>query len=294
MSASINRHMFTETGTDTGALTVLGTVVHQFPDEGDYVVEVHHGDRLVGSRLLVVDDEYHTVQVSYDLAAFGADEGCDCHGHCSCEADFDCIREDGFAVFHVGSGAGGYRVTVDPVGERRERREFDSAALGDDDTVGVLLLRPGRYSVRNDRDGSRAEVTVRYPDGLADTATRAPVEFTVSDEGIEPRSVEVDPGRGLRFDVETEARLVVELEAAHEKATDDVGRPAVRRPRLGIASTTPFDPAELTRDEVESAVADVSNPAVVRALLLAERRGKDRSTVVETLRKRVNEVQRRR
>ena len=40
----LNRHLFTETGTDSGALTVLGTVVHRFPDPGDYLVVIGSDD----------------------------------------------------------------------------------------------------------------------------------------------------------------------------------------------------------------------------------------------------------
>lgn len=289
----LNRYLFTETGTDSAALNVLGTLVHRFPDEGDYMIEVYRDDAFVGSRLLAVSHGYHTVQVTYDLATFG-DDGCECVSACSCEDDFDCLREDGVAVFHVGTGPGGYSVRVDPVGERRERREFDSDELTEDDIFAALLLRPGAYTVRNERDGAGAEVAVRYPDGEHRATTRDAVEITVSDDGFEPSTIEIDPARGLSFIIETAARIVVELDEPHDRAGEDTEtRPSIRRaPRLAIGSAVPFDPSEYTHADIESEVADITNPMELRALMLAERRGENRKTVVRTLRKRIRNASR--
>ena len=140
----LNRYLFTETGADSAALNLLGTLVHRSPDEGDYLIRVRRDDELVGSRLVAVSDDYHTIQATYDLASFDDAGASDDPNGCSCEGDFDCIREDGVAVFHVGAGPGGYAVTVDPVGERRERREVSHCAPVADDLVPGLLLPPGQ------------------------------------------------------------------------------------------------------------------------------------------------------
>ena len=290
----LNHHLFEETGTDSAELNVLGTLVHRFPDEGDYMIEVRQGDALVGTRLLAVSDGYHTPQVTYDLAAFDDADECDCGPTCSCEADFDCIREDGVAVFHVGSGPGGYSVTVDPVGERRERREFDSGELAEDDAFSALLLRPGSYVARNTLGDASAELTVTYPTGPTGAATQDALVVTVTDDGFEPATVEMDPGRGVSFVVETDARIVVELDDPHEKATDDPdrGRPARRPDRLAVASVVPFEPGDRTAAEIESEAASLNTATELRAVLLAERRGKNRTTVAETLRNRIRAVSR--
>ena len=290
----LNRYLFTETGSDSAAVNVLGMLVHRFPDDGDYVIEVHRDDTFVGSRLLAVSHDYHTVQVTYDLVTFGTDSDCGCKRLCSCEDEFDCIREDGVAVFHVGSGPGGYSVTVEPVGERRERREFDSDELTEDDIFSVLLLRPGVYTARNERTDGSAEITVRYPDGDRQAASRDATEITVTDDGFEPSTVEIDPARGVSFIIETAARIVVELDESHERAADDMdSTSSVRRPpRLTIGSAVPFDTSERTHADIESAVASLTNPMELRALLLAERRGENRKTVVRTLRKRIRDTSR--
>lgn len=295
MSTSrLNHYLFEETGTDSAELNVLGTLIHRFPDEGDYVIEVRRGDTLVGSRLLAVSDDYHTLQVTYDLSAFGDTGECDCRPKCSCEGDFDCIREDGAAVFHVGSGPGGYSVTVDPVGERRERREFDSGELAEDDAFSALLLRPGSYTAKNTLGDASAELTVNYPDGRTGAANQDAIVVTVTDDGFEPAEVEMDPGRGVSFVVETEARIVIELDEPHEKATDDLDRrrPSRRSDRIAVTSVTPFDPSDHTASEIESEVATINTATELRAVLLAERRGDNRKTVVETIRNRIRDVSR--
>lgn len=308
----VNRHLFTETGTDSASLNVLGTLVHQFPDEGDYVVEVSRDDQLLGSRLLVVSDEYHAVQADFDLSTFGepragteADD-CDCTGPCTCEAqEHTCIREDGYAVFYVGRGPGGYTVTVDPVGERREAREFDSTKLGEDDTFAVVLLRPGTYAVRNPLADAATSVVVTYPDPeKGKEAVRQPVPIECTEDGFEHEreALEVHPGQGLVFDIGTPSRVVVELREPDERATEGGGPGRVRmvnpnRPSLSGRRRRlrpRVDPTERSVEELESALASVTNVSEVRAVLAAERRGENRSTAVEAIGRRLRELERER
>lgn len=302
----INRHLFTETGTDSGSLNVLGTLAHQFPDEGDYLIEVSRDGRVLGSRLLVVSDEYHALQADFDLSTFGpgagAGEDCDCTGACTCEGQgYDCVREDGYAVFYVGRGPGGYAVTVDPVGERREAREFDSQELVEDDTFAAVLLRPGTYAAVNRATGDEARVVVTYPDPeRGPEAVREPVTVECADDGFDPAGIEIHPGQGLVFRIGTPSRIVIELREPHEKAADD-GRPGTvrvanpRRPPLSGSRRTirpRFDPSELPVDDLEAELRSVTGVTEARAVLAAERRGKDRSTAVDAIRRRLDELER--
>lgn len=290
----LNRYLFTETGADSADLNVLGTLVHRFPDEGDYLVRVRRGDELVGSRLLAVSDDYHTIQATYDLASFDDADAGDAPDGCSCEGDFDCIREDGVAVFHVGSGPGGYSVTVDPVGERRERREFDSDELVEDDLFSVLLLRPGRYTARNEVDGAEMTVTVRYPDGRTDAARQDAELVAVDDDGFDAEAIELDPARGLSFLIEDPAHIVIELDEADGRAGGSVAptKSLRRSRRLTVGSTLPFEPVDHTASEIKTRLETTASASDLRALLVAERRGNDRSSVVAAVRERLRETAR--
>jgi hypothetical protein len=307
----INRHLFTETGTDSASLNVLGTLVHRFPDEGDYVIEVSRDGQLLGSHLLVVSDEYHAVQADFDLSTFGGpttgigDDDCDCHGPCTCEAQaYTCVREDGYAVFYVGRGPGGYTVTVDPVGERREAREFDSRKLGEDDTFAAVLLRPGTYAVRNPVADAETRLVVTYPDPeKGSAAVRQPVTVECAEGGFEHERevLEIHPGQGLVFDIGTPSRVVVELREPDERATEGGGPGRVRmvnpnRSALsGRRRVRPrVDPTERSVEELESDLASVTNVGEVRAVLATERRGENRSTAVEAIGRRLRELERER
>ena len=57
ISALVNRHVFTTRVFDSGALTVLASVIHQFPEPGKYIVSIRRDDAVVGStRFEVVAD----------------------------------------------------------------------------------------------------------------------------------------------------------------------------------------------------------------------------------------------
>lgn len=296
----LNRHLFTETGTDSGSLNVLGTLVHRFPDEGDYVVEVTKDGDPVGRELLVVSDDYHSVQATFDLSRVGDAPTCACEAApCTCEAQsFQCIREDGYGVFHVSAGSGGYAVTVDPI-ETRDVREFDSTELREDDAFAAVLLRPGEYAVRNVAPEAEAEsrLTVMYPDReRAREALGEAVEIEASARGFDRGATRIHPGQGLVFRVEDPSRIVIELEEPHEKATAEPGGPVrVRRPpRAPISgvrrATGRVDPADLTTEEVAETVADVANPRELEAMLLAEKREKDRAGARDAIEKRLRDL----
>lgn len=301
----LNRHLFTETGTDSGALNVLGTVVHQFPDEGDYVVEVSREGEPVGRRLLVVSDDYHSVQADFDLSAFGpttVDDGCDCGGtggaNCDCEGEsYTCIREGGFGVFYVGRGPGGYTVVVDPVGERREAREFDSTEIAEDDTFAAVLVRPGKYVVRNLATDDEGSVTVTYPDPDREReAVRESVAVECTDEGFDPAEAELHPGQGLVFTVETPARIRIELVEPHERATDDARPVRVSNPRRpGLAARgrtrqSRVDPSDLSTADLKTRLESVTSPLELRAVLAAERRGRNRQGAKRAIERRLAEL----
>lgn len=296
----LNRHLFTETGTDSGALNVLGTLVHQFPDEGDYVVDIMKDGDPVGRRLIVVSDDHHAIQATIDLSSLAdGDSGCDCTDMCSCEAeDYDCIREDGYAVFTVASGAGGYAVQIASLDER-DVEEFDGAGLTDYDTFAAVLMRPGTYAMYNRLTGDEGEVTVVYPDpDRGRKAVREPVEVSIGDGGLDPAAVELHPGQGLVFRIETTARVAIELEEPHERAVEEptTSTTISRRPRgpgSGMRRIEPrFDPGNLSVDELEAELENVRGRAELRALLLAERRDRDRSTAREVIRRRLRDLDR--
>jgi hypothetical protein len=70
-TALINRHVFTTRQFDSGALTVLASVIHQFTDPGHYIVSIRRGDTSLGSARFDVVANSTSMQVNIDLAAGG-------------------------------------------------------------------------------------------------------------------------------------------------------------------------------------------------------------------------------
>jgi hypothetical protein len=315
----LNRYLFTETSVDSGAVNVLGTLVHPFPEGGEYVIEVSRGDELLGSRLLVVSDDYHAIQADVDLSTFGStsrlDEACGCKGACGCEDQhYSCIRVGGFAVFHVGRGPGGYRVVVDALDDRRDppgyddgedtvadapTHQFDSTVLTEDDTFAAVLMRPGTYVMRNLETEAEGSVTVAYPDpDRGRGVRRESVTVRCTDGGFEPKSVDLHPAQGLVFRIEGPSRVEIELVEPHERATDDGGPVRVPNPRRPVVSdrgrtvTPRVDPGTLSTDELESTLESITNPFEVRAILAMERQAQKRAKAMRMLKARLQQFER--
>ncbi len=75
ISALINRHLFTTRVFDSGALTVLASVIHQFGEPGRYHVTIRHGDTVVGTTPFEVSADSTATQLNLDLAVLGAAPG---------------------------------------------------------------------------------------------------------------------------------------------------------------------------------------------------------------------------
>lgn len=282
---SLNRHLFTETGTDSGALNVLGTIVHRFPDEGDYLVTARRDGRPVGQRVLVVGEEYHSQAAQIDLGSLeDGGDGCSC----SCEAeDVICIRPDGFGVFHVSRGPGGYHVTVDPL-EERDVQELDGAALTEYDTVSATLFRPGRYSIRNDLTDHASTIDVPYPE-KGDQRPTEPVRVECDDRGFTEESITVAPAQGLVVEVDTDARIVIELDEPHEEASTDVDETPEKGPRPPRGHR--IDPRRHDVEDLEKRLDAVERPGELKLMREVERASGNRSKATQAIERRLRDVE---
>lgn len=148
---------------------------------------------------------------------------------CDCECDDAAaggalmVASQGYAVFRVPAGAaGGYAVELFKSGESgRGAKVFDSRALGKDDMLAVVLMRPGAYSVTNVSNGTKADLRVAYPEkplGLLE-----PAKVTCAASAISPTAINVQPTQGLVFSFETPSRVKIELQTP-----DDRPRPGAK------------------------------------------------------------------
>jgi len=220
MKTLVNRHLFTQTGVDSGALTMHGMVIHTFREAGEYQIALLWNNETIRRFPLIVDNSAEAMQVDIDLVALQRHDT-----HHGAEEQF-MLKPGGNTVFYVSRGAGGYAVLATRLGEQQPREEgqgkrpertptpapFDSRELRDGDMFAVTLLRPGAYSLTNAPGRAKGELVVAYPKQRTRyDPTPEPVTVECTDKGFVPSRVELQPMQGLVFRVLTPSRIRIDL-----------------------------------------------------------------------------------
>ena len=195
---------------------MLASVVHTFPEAGEYRGTVHYGEEIESVFYIKADKNSPVAQVNVDLAGLTAPAaqgtGCCCPETKDAKNQF-VLHPKGYAVFHVTGGAGGYYVHLRKADEDPKQKIFDSRKLEEGDIYSAVILRPGRYSVTNALSRAAAgELTVHYP-SIGKIAYRPPppVRVDVGGEGFEPKKIEAHPGQGILFQFKQPSRIKIEL-----------------------------------------------------------------------------------
>lgn len=148
MTARLNRFLLEQTRHDSGELVQPDFVVHPCTIAGPHQVDVYRHGKLLASVLLGVDAKFPDKQVSIDLSALEKPAK---KGDCCCDdkgATYN-VDKDGYALFYVGSGSGGYSVKSFPLEGKQDSALFDSQRLQQGDLFGTTLLRPGKYTLED-------------------------------------------------------------------------------------------------------------------------------------------------
>jgi hypothetical protein len=150
MNTVINSQLLATTSVDSGALNLLGKVVHQFSDPGYYLGTVWAGDQAVGRFHLQVDPKNNLPQTNVDLASLVPGSGVPC---ASCPPGTQepelTVNPKGYVLFYVSRGAGGYAVTVASGIAPDAPVVFDSRKLQPGDYFIAQILQPGQYKATN-------------------------------------------------------------------------------------------------------------------------------------------------
>ncbi len=218
MSIASNPYLFTQSGLDSGALTMLGSIVHRFNEPGEYRGISLRQNVFEAVFYLTVERDRAVNQVNIDLATLHQTPSSDCcacgKNHGSPSRGHFVLGEQGYAVFHVSAGPGGYAVRVGHAAKEPERKEFDSAELKNGDLFAATILRPGRYSVKNLVQGGAApgEIHVTYPPiGTTPHRAAAPVRIECTETGFSPSSVEITATQGCIVVPQIPSRVKIEL-----------------------------------------------------------------------------------
>jgi hypothetical protein len=234
MKGFINYHIFTQTTLDSGALTQLGAVVHKFPDPGHYVGSIVHRDQSIGQFYLSVDPDCSATQVNIDLATVGRDSHTE-EWSSRLPENRLVVGSDGYGVFHVSRGAGGFGATVTELGSSptESTGAFDTRELKRGDLFAVTLIRPGTYRVVNLNTTVRGEIVVAYPQvGNEPFRPGDPVAVRCHDKGFEPPVIKIAAAQGHVYHIATTnpARIRVEL-IRPDDGPDAANEPGVRPDR---------------------------------------------------------------
>ena len=210
----VNHHLFAQTGADSGSLTMLGAVIHRFPEPGEYL-GVAEREQEIRSFRLRIDDASPAMQVDVDLATLEPaslrNSDCGCRQEQAVPDRLFVVNPGGYVVFHVSRGPGGYAVRMGRLTEP-EMPVFDSAELEGDDLFAVTLIRPGTYSVRNLATKARGEIVVAYPRvGKEAHRPPEPVEITCTERTLRPAKINIQPAQGQVYRFRTPSRIMIEL-----------------------------------------------------------------------------------
>ena len=233
MKTRINRNFITQTNHDNASLTSMTTLVHRFPESGDYRGVVHFkGSPVSAFRIGVAAPASAAVgggatptKVEVNLGALHLARGTG-----SEESRYQ-LETGGYAVFRVPAGTGGgYAVEIHRSTDTGEgRKVFDSRELNVDDILALVMVRPGAYAIECTTDGSRktkAELTVTYPDRALKPVD--PVKLKCGKEGIQSDSLKVQPMQGLVFSFEAPTRIKIELTAPDDRPRVFTNKPTPR------------------------------------------------------------------
>jgi hypothetical protein len=236
ISALINRHLFTTRVFDSGALTVLASVIHQFSEPGLYYVTVRRGDAVLGTTRFEVSAESGATQLNLDLAAIAspstvrsgfarrarsvAPKDCDCAGRdAAAAATTPTVSASGYVQFFVSQGEGGLAASV--ARSDGDKVLFDTATLDNGDMFALLLLAPATFSMVNKLGSATGTITVTISKEVArNLKATGPIYVDTSKSAFAPNDIQLSSGQGLVFRVTEAARVVVAQESEPPQSRD--------------------------------------------------------------------------
>ncbi len=244
LKTTLDPNLYTQIGLDSGSLTMLGTIVHQLGEPGEYRGALHHGADVKAVFYIAADSNSPVAQVTVDLggldqaqsgAASAAAEGtCGCEGGSKDNSGGKryTVNPRGYVLFHVQSGGGGYYVHLRRVDAAETDKGYDTRTLKNGDAFTGMILRPGTYSIVNTLTKAKTEAVVQYPKiGDKPYVPPAPVRIECTAKGFDTKGrIELGVGQGLVFQARVDSRIEIKLEKPDDgPARPDRGRTGYRK-----------------------------------------------------------------
>ncbi len=225
--AALNRPVFTQQAFDSGALSVLTTLIHRFAEAGSYDLFIRRSERTIHRATVnVVREAEASHQVDVDMASLATQkQGCGCD-----KRTVYTLREGGVMCFYVSKGTARYSVVVQQMGAKEKNTLLDSAkAIPTGDLFAVTLVLPGVYRAVNMEGNAEVAIEVSMPSESYRMDQVATVEIARTGK-MNPRRVGILLGQTVVFRCGAQARLRVEL----VKPADILQKRAAERTRYTV------------------------------------------------------------
>ncbi len=238
--ATLNRALFAQRSFDSSRITVLSTLIHRFEEAGDYEVFISRTNRTPLRLAVTVADGEASYQHNLDLSTLQDTKEREC---CRDDADLR-LHTGGVLGFYTSQGVSTFQVRVVRLGSKEKQVLFDQAdQIPAGDFFTVTPLRPGVYRVSDVLNKAEMALRVVMPplpeDGGVKKESKAkgersastyrpdqPVLVSVGKKGFDRREANLFSGQTLVFQVQSAARLRVDLEKEDEAVTS----PPKKRP----------------------------------------------------------------
>ena len=237
LKTTLDPNLYTQIGLDSGSLTMLGTIVHQLGEPGEYRGALHLGADVKAVFFITADSNSPVAQVTVDLAglekqqAGGVPEAPEaCCNAGSKDGKQYAVNPRGYVLFHVSGGEGGYYVHLRRIDAAESDKGYDTRTLKDGDVFTAMILRPGTYSIVNALTKARTEAVVHYPK-IGDKAYEvpAPLRIDCTAKGFDHQGrIDLGVGQGMIFRASATSRIEIRLEKP------DDGPPRENRGRTGF------------------------------------------------------------
>lgn len=222
MKLNFNRHMLNKTIWDSGSISPLAAVVHDFREIGRYQGMVLRETETVSQFSLTVDDKYPEASINIDAGAIN-------------HSAF-IVSPRSHTVFQAPRDGGGYSVVVNKQDDGRKKTVFDNRELQSGDMFVTSLMRPGRYIV-TDQAGTKGDITVTPPGKERICRISRPLKgfmryiapeaLTIehTEKGFKPDNIKTESGQPLIFMVKRlRARIKIQFEGTSGEPDDPCQR----------------------------------------------------------------------
>lgn len=231
MPVKINVAAFKSISFHSDALSVLSSIAHPCAKAGEFMGRILQGRRVVGGFRLTVSDTVSSTQTNIDLSGL---EEAGLGRLRSGKTPHFSVKTGGYVQFYVSTGMGqfGVDLRLADAGEGG-RATYSTRTLQKGDVFGVILMRPGNFTVTDKKSGKNASYTVLEAVAQKAFLEGGPLPVKCTKNGFDPNKAEVMSGKGVVFLVEDGPSVIYV-----DQAKDELGR-KVNKGLVEKSFTTP-------------------------------------------------------